>query len=437
MESIAILFKKVYEKIIDDITIWKPISVIEGEKDYVDETLYLIGYYPCLNYSMSSTEACGYAITMDELEKIYPNVKDKEKLKQNYLEEASLYLYMTTYEDGEIFQNRFLYDDIKDAILNSEEWPNTIDENECDFGGNVSSNLNTKKGKTSLKNEENDIQEKSFYQGMDGISKLVGLTDIKTDINRWIQFLKFYSKVAASTNLESPKMHMAFLGNPGTGKTTVARIIASILYGLGYLKSKDLVETTPGDFISNHIGETAIKTKEILQKHRGKLILIDEAYAFSLEYNHFAEEALVEILKEMERSETIFIMAGYQTEMKKLIEMNPGLASRICNYYKFPDYTLEELLEIWQAKLKKHGFTINFEANNIVKKILEMASQKPNFGNARYIDKLFDKALFNHAVTMENVDDIETLKTFCQEDFSDIVEQLNIKEKVKTIGFKI
>ena len=153
-------------------------------------------------------------------------------------------------------------------------------------------------------------------------------------------------------NLEPLNLNMIFTGNPGTGKTTIARIIAGILYDLGYVKNTNFIETTAQDFIGGYVGQTALKTRTLLDEHKGAVIFIDEAYVFASGGQLYADEAIAEILKEMESKETVFIFAGYKEEMKKFIDMKSGLYSRVGSIIDFKDYTLDELMDIFDRKVK-------------------------------------------------------------------------------------
>ena len=229
---------------------------------------------------------------------------------------------------------------------------------------------------------------------------------------------------------------MVFYGNPGTGKTTVARIISKILYSLGYIKSDKFKETTTGDFIAGYVGQTAPKTKKLLEENKGGVIFIDEAYSFASKAQEFADEALVEILKEMEKKETVFIFAGYTKEMNDFINMNPGFKSRVSNYMEFNDYSVDELMEIFMKKIAKSKLKITEEAKYAIRNIITKAKQKEKFGNGRFIDQLFYKILLYHSINVETVLDKEAACTITEDDINkNIYEELDIVSKEKKIGF--
>jgi replication-associated recombination protein RarA len=227
---------------------------------------------------------------------------------------------------------------------------------------------------------------------------------------------------------------MIFKGNPGTGKTTVARIMAQTLYELGYVKTNKFIEATSQDFIAGYVGQTAIKSRTTLDKFKGGVIFIDEAYAFNSDGAEFSTEAISEILKVMESKETVFIFAGYNDEMDQFINMNPGLKSRIGSVMTFRDYTLDELYQIFENKVNKSKMIIADDAKDQILEIIQMQMKDKNFGNGRFINKLFDYIIINHADNCILKDNLEELRTITINDLTSISEQLKIKEK--TIGFK-
>ena len=189
--------------------------------------------------------------------------------------------------------------------------------------------------------------------------------------------------------------------------------------------------------MAGYVGQTAIKTKDLINKNKDGVIFIDEAYSFSSNGQEFADEALVEILKEMENKETVFIFAGYTNEMKNFISMNPVIQSRVSTYLEFKDYSLEELTNIFINKVEKSKLKITDEALEKVKQIIEKTKHSDEkFGNARFIMQLFNKILLVHSLNVENTasDDIYTIT---ESDINEnLYRELNINSKQKTIGFK-
>ena len=287
--------------------------------------------------------------------------------------------------------------------------------------------------------EQEEIIEEDLRNNQDGIEELntlIGLDNIKKQVKQLKAYLTFLNNQKENIDLEIPNLNMVFYGNPGTGKTTVARIISKILYSLGYIKSDKFKEATTGDFIGGYVGQTAPKTKRLIEENKGGVIFIDEAYSFASKAQEFADEAIVEILKEMEKRETVFIFAGYTNEMNNFINMNPGFKSRVSNYMQFNDYSVDELMEIFMYKINKSKLKITEEAKEAIKKIIKSAKEKEKFGNGRFIDQLFSKILLYHSINVEDVQDREAACTITEEDInSNLYDELDIKAKQKKIGF--
>lgn len=290
--------------------------------------------------------------------------------------------------------------------------------------------------------EETEYQEDTINTDItnnviEDLDSLVGLKNIKYEVEKLKAYLSFINNSKDKLDLEVPNLNMVFYGNPGTGKTTVARAISKILFSLGYIKSNKFKEVTTGDFVAGYVGQTAIKTKDLINKNKDGVIFIDEAYSFSSNGQEFADEALVEILKEMENKETVFIFAGYTNEMKNFISMNPGIQSRVSTYLEFKDYSLEELTNIFINNVEKSKLKITDEALEKVKQIIEKTKHSDEkFGNARFIMQLFNKILLVHSLNVENTasDDIYTIT---ESDINEnLYRELNINSKQKTIGFK-
>lgn len=231
------------------------------------------------------------------------------------------------------------------------------------------------------------------------LNNLIGLSEVKDEVNKLVNYLKFISRIDEKVKLDKINLNMLFKGNPGTGKTTVARIMGRILYDLGYLRTDKIVETTPREFIAGYVGQSAIKTRKFLDKYKGGLIFIDEAYGFNHndDENNFSDEAIAEIIKDMEEKETIFIFAGYDSEMDDFVNLNPGIKSRIGYNISFEDYTEDELLEIFMRKIEKSGLSISDEAILSIKTIIKEKKKEKNFGNGRMVDNLYNKLMIEHA----------------------------------------
>lgn len=273
----------------------------------------------------------------------------------------------------------------------------------------IDKRLDELEGKNQI--EKQLCKEDDFTEIVSKLNNLIGLNEVKNEVGKLINYLKFLNKLQGKANVDKINLNMIFKGNPGTGKTTVARIMADILYNLGYLSNNMMIETTPKDFIAGYLGQTAIKTNKLIDKYRGGLIFIDEAYGFNHEDDevNFADEALTEIIKEMESKNTVFIFAGYSKEMDDFINLNPGIKSRIGYDIDFADYTEDELLEIFMKKIENDGFSINDKAVDEVKNIVKDKKREKNFGNGRMIDNLYNKIMLEHASLTCEEEDIEKL----------------------------
>jgi len=226
----------------------------------------------------------------------------------------------------------------------------------------------------------------------------IGLDLIKDEVDSLINWIEI-CKARQEHGLPTPdlSLHMVFSGNPGTGKTMVARLMSRIYKSLGVLSKGHLVEVDRSGLVAGYVGQTAIKTAEVIEKAMGGVLFIDEAYALSNRGStDYGMEAIDTLLKAMEdhRDDLVVIVAGYTELMKDFVHSNPGLESRFNRFMYFPDYTVEEMTGIFKMRCEKSGYTMEEEAWDTLKKILEEASQDvESFGNARGVRNLFEKAI--------------------------------------------
>ena len=232
--------------------------------------------------------------------------------------------------------------------------------------------------------------------------ELIGLVPVKSRI-REIAALLLIDKLRQSVGITSahPGLHMSFTGSPGTGKTTVGLKMADILYQLGYSKKGHLLTVTRDDLVGQYIGHTAPKTKEVLKKAMGGVLFIDEAYYLykpdnERDYGSEAIEILLQVM-ENQRDDLVVILAGYKEPMDKFYESNPGLSSRIANHIDFPDYTVNELLEISKLMLQDQQYQLTHDAEIALSQYIAKRKEKPLFANARSIKNALDRARMRQA----------------------------------------
>ena len=226
---------------------------------------------------------------------------------------------------------------------------------------------------------------------------LVGLTPVKTRI-REIAALLLVEAARRSIGIQAdpPSLHMSFTGNPGTGKTTVARRMADVLHRLKYIRRNHVVTVSRDDLVGQFIGHTAPKTKEIIKKAMGGVLFIDEAYYLYRPENErdYGQEAIEILLQMMEdnRDDLVVILAGYKERMNTFFRSNPGIASRIAHHIDFPDYSADELYEIAQIMVGTMNYRFDTEGAEVLREYIVRRMRQPRFGNARSIRNAIDRA---------------------------------------------
>ena len=260
---------------------------------------------------------------------------------------------------------------------------------------------------------ESSPETPSLDELLSELDSLVGLEKIKRNVRSLINLAKV-RKLREEMGLPIPAMslHLVFMGNPGTGKTTVARLIAKLYNAIGVLSKGQLVEVDRSGLVAGFVGQTAIKTDEVVKKALGGVLFIDEAYSLVSDgENDFGQEAIETLLKAMEdhRDDLVVIVAGYEDLMEDFISSNPGLESRFNRYFLFEDYTGEQLYDIFTSMCGKNEYRLTVEAQEYAKAHFEKVFQErdENFGNARDVRNFFENVVSVHAdrvATLESAD---------------------------------
>jgi probable Rubsico expression protein CbbX len=246
-------------------------------------------------------------------------------------------------------------------------------------------------------------RESNVSQALEALDReLVGLVPVKNRV-REIAALLLIDKLRRSVGLraEPLPLHMSFTGNPGTGKTTVAMRMASILHGLGYVRKGQLVAVTRDDLVGQYIGHTAPKTKEVIKRAMGGVLFIDETYYLfrpenERDYGQEAIEILLQIM-ENQRDDLVVIFAGYKDRMDRFFSSNPGMASRVAHHIDFPDYSRDELFAIAKLMLERMQYSLSDTAADAFRDYIALRIAQPRFSNARSIRNALDRARLRQA----------------------------------------
>lgn len=276
------------------------------------------------------------------------------------------------------------------------------------------------KGVAKIAPMVNSKQSLNPYEELEG---LIGLNNVKQEIQTLANLVKV-QQARKDEGLKNSTLsyHLVFTGNPGTGKTTIARIIASIYKDLKILKKGHLVETDRSGLVAEYLGQTAVKTNAVIDTALDGVLFIDEAYSLTDENDSYGKEAVATLLKRMEddRDRLVVILAGYTENMTHFVMTNPGLESRFNKYIEFTDYNAEELFQIFMRLAHKYDYLVDEEAQPIIKDLIniEIDSKDKQFGNARFVRNLFENILANQANRLANNNTLssESLRTIVKED---------------------
>ena len=305
-------------------------------------------------------------------------------------------------------------------------------KNSSSFNPNASEDSDGRKEETLEDGSSDKVgeekEEESLEEILAKLNKLVGLENVKKDVNSLINFIQI-RKIREERGIKQPDMslHLVFSGNPGTGKTTVARLLGEIYSKLGILSKGHLVETDRSGLVAGYVGQTAIKTQDMIKEAMGGILFIDEAYSLSAAKgeNDFGGEAIDTILKAMEdnREDFIVIVAGYPKLMDDFLHSNPGLESRFNKHLNFEDYNPQELFDIFVSMEEGSSLKLDKKAEEFLKGHFEdvYECRGDNFANGRYVRNIFEKVLSNQANRLVKNEDIsdDDLNTLTIDDFDD------------------
>jgi len=270
------------------------------------------------------------------------------------------------------------------------------------LAGNDGTAASTGNGKTTSDAKPEELPKENLEDLLAELNGYIGLDTVKEEIDtlvHWIQMQQLRKQ--HDLPISDLSLHMVFSGNPGTGKTTIARFLSKIFHSLGILSKGQLVEVDRGDLVAGYVGQTAIKTKDAIRKAMGGVLFIDEAYSLTNRgENDYGAEAVDTLLKAMEdhRDDLIVIVAGYIEPMEKFLHSNPGLESRFNRFIDFPDYTLDELMGIFDLRMNKAGYTMDDEARAALRQLIDIERlDVKGFGNARGVRNLFETIIARQA----------------------------------------
>lgn len=353
----------------------------------------------------------------------YDNYRDLYRSSNHVMAETALKECYFAYHDAED-SNFFMVAHILDKIdeLQKQKYlvllyrfasimakaDNTVTEDEAKFLNSImqlqsdGSNISVAGDQAMPETEYYKAPLGGDFKSRKALDDLIGLDSVKQDVTALTNYIRIQNARSQKGLKASPiTYHCVFTGNPGTGKTTVARILANIYKELGVVSKGHLVETDRSGLVGEYVGQTAVKTNKVIDHALGGVLFIDEAYSLLGDEKDYGREAIATLLKRMEddRKRLVVILAGYTNEMKAFINSNPGLQSRFSRYIEFPDYNADELYQIFLKRLKEFEYTITPETAVALKAYFSeaVAHKDANFGNARFVRNVFERTLEHQA----------------------------------------
>jgi SpoVK/Ycf46/Vps4 family AAA+-type ATPase len=277
----------------------------------------------------------------------------------------------------------------------------------------------------------------NYEQVVARLNKLIGLATVKKQIQRLFDFVHIQRarEKAGFKVVSGFSQHLVFTGNPGTGKTVVARIVADLYFSLGIIPSNHIVEVDRSVLVAGYVGQSAVKTREVVESARGGVLFIDEAYALvqGESENDFGREVIDTLLKAMEdyREDMVVIVAGYTEPMNAFIESNPGLRSRFNHYIEFEDYQAEELVEIFESFCRESEYVLDKVAREfLLGRLQKMVNAGQIRSNGRFVRNIYERCVEVQAVRLTNSDDTDgsDMNALIQNDLADAIGEISLEQ---------